>query len=106
MTESERITGKDWHRSSWSPWAHPRTHHHPALQHAHDERTVGERGADKIATFGGSWPFIFIFLGLMACWIVLNTVVLQDALHHTAFDPYPYIALNLVLSASSAYRLR
>lgn len=64
----------------------------------HDDRNLGERVADNVASFGGSWPFIFLFLGLMAAWIVLNTVLLQHVVHHRAFDPYPYIALNLVLS--------
>ncbi|MDA8292664.1 MAG: DUF1003 domain-containing protein [Actinomycetota bacterium] len=85
-------------RSSWYPWHHPRSHEHPALQAAHDARTRGERVADEIASFGGSWPFIFIFLGLIVAWMALNTVLLQHVLHHRAFDPYPYIALNLVLS--------
>jgi uncharacterized membrane protein len=85
-------------RSSWFPWRHPRQHVHPALQAAHDERTLGERVADQIASFGGSWPFIFIFLGMIVIWIVINTVLIQHVLSHRAFDPYPYIALNLVLS--------
>ncbi|HXZ83452.1 MAG TPA: DUF1003 domain-containing protein [Acidimicrobiales bacterium] len=84
-------------RSSWFPWRHP-AHDHPALQAAHDERTFGERVADEIASFGGSWPFIFIFIGLIGLWIVVNTVLIQHVLSHRAFDPYPYIALNLVLS--------
>ena len=54
--------------------------------------------ADQIASFGGSWPFIFIFLGLVAIWMVINTVVIQHVLAHRPFDPYPYIASNLVLS--------
>ena len=84
-------------RSSWFPW--PRHDHvHPALQAMHEDRTVGERVADEVASFGGSWPFIFLFVGLMAAWIVFNTVVLERVIHHKAFDPYPYIALNLVLS--------
>lgn len=84
-------------RSSWFPWRHPQTLH-PALKAADDNRTLGERVADEIASFGGSWPFIFIFLGLIAIWMVVNTLFLQHVLHHKAFDPYPYIALNLVLS--------
>lgn len=84
-------------RSSWFPWRHP-DHEHPALIAAHDDRTLGERVADEIASFGGSWPFIFIFLGLIVIWMVVNTLFLQHLLHHKAFDPYPYIALNLVLS--------
>src|SRR5215471_10048793 len=71
---------------------------HPVLQKEHDDRTVGERVADQIASFGGSWPFIFIFLGLIAGWMIGNTVLIGHVLHNKAFDPYPYIALNLVLS--------
>jgi uncharacterized membrane protein len=86
-------------RSSWFPWRHARPGHgHPALQHAEDNRTVGERVADEIASFGGSWPFIFIFLGLILIWMVVNTLFIGHVLHGRAFDPYPYIALNLVLS--------
>ena len=57
-------------RSSWFPWRHPNHHAHPALRQAHDDRTLGERVADNIASFGGSWPFIFIFLGLIVAWMV------------------------------------
>ena len=74
-------------------------HAHPTLQAMHDSRTLGERVADRIASFGGSWPFIFLFLGLIFCWMLLNTLLLARALHHKQFDPYPYIALNLMLSA-------
>jgi uncharacterized membrane protein len=86
-------------RSSWFPWRHSRTHDHPVLQAAHDDRTLGERVADEIASFGGSWPFIFIFLGLIAGWMIINTVIIHALAHGKSFDPYPYIALNLVLSA-------
>jgi uncharacterized membrane protein len=64
-----------------------------------DDRTTGERVADNVARFGGSWPFIFLFLGLIASWMIVNTVVLARLLHGSQFDPYPYIALNLALSA-------
>lgn len=85
-------------RSSWFPWRHAQ-HAHPALQDAHDSRTLGERVADSIASFGGSWPFIFIFLGLIAGWMIVNTLLIGLIVHGKAFDPFPYIALNLVLSA-------
>ena len=65
-------------RSSWFPWRHPRAHEHPALKAAHDNRTLGERVADRIATFGGSWPFIFIFLGLIIAWMIINTGIYED----------------------------
>ena len=62
--------------------------------------TVGQRLADRIAAFGGSWPFILLFLGVLAAWIILNSIVLPQA--GQAFDPYPYILLNLFLSMLAA----
>jgi uncharacterized membrane protein len=99
MTADTASTVPRQSRSSWFPWRHPQHHGHPALQAAHDDRTLGERVADEIASFGGSWPFIFIFLGLILAWIVINTLLLQHLIGRKPFDPYPYIALNLVLSA-------
>jgi uncharacterized membrane protein len=84
---------------NWFPWRHSHAHAHPVLQEAHQNRTLGERVADRIASFGGSWPFIFIFLGLILSWMVINTLIIGHLAHGRAFDPYPYIALNLVLSA-------
>lgn len=46
----------------------------------------------------GSWPFVFGFFGAMIVWSVLNTYLLPDVFHVKAFDPYPYILLNLFLS--------
>ncbi|MCB9733693.1 MAG: DUF1003 domain-containing protein [Deltaproteobacteria bacterium] len=63
-------------------------------QHA----TRGQRVADRIATFGGSWRFIGIFTGFLVAWMVLNGVVLATR----PFDPYPFILLNLVLSCLAA----
>ncbi len=62
--------------------------------------TFGDRLADRIAVFGGSWTFILLFLGLLLAWIGLNTVVLTHI--GGAFDPYPYIFLNLILSMLAA----
>ncbi|MCA0237581.1 MAG: DUF1003 domain-containing protein [Bacteroidetes bacterium] len=59
--------------------------------------TFGERVADKVAQFGGSWTFILSFTGVLVVWIVVNTVILTKA-----FDPYPYILLNLLLSCLAA----
>jgi uncharacterized membrane protein len=61
-------------------------------------RTLGERVADKMAEFGGSWPFIFAFTIVLAGWIVVNSTALLTR----PFDPYPYILLNLVLSCLAA----
>jgi len=60
--------------------------------------TLGQRVADRVAQFGGSWPFIFIFGGVLIGWMVVNSIVLT----RRPFDPYPYILLNLALSALAA----
>ena len=59
--------------------------------------TLGQRAADSIAKFAGSWAFIFSFTGVLILWMVVNT-----ALAAKAFDPYPFILLNLVLSCVAA----
>lgn len=65
-----------------------------------ESRTLGERLADGIASFGGSWTFILLFLSFLLTWAVLNTEVLGP--RKQAFDPYPYIFLNLLLSMIAA----
>lgn len=60
--------------------------------------TLGERWADKVEEFGGSWTFIILFMIMMVVWIGLNSWVL----FFQPFDPYPYIFLNLVLSCIAA----
>jgi len=62
--------------------------------------TFGQRLADQVASFGGSWKFIMIFAFTLLIWITLNSVVL--ARMNSAFDPYPYILLNLFLSMLAA----
>ncbi len=62
------------------------------------QMTMGQRVADRVAKFGGSWPFIFIFSGVLLAWMGVNTWLLA----HHPFDPYPFILLNLVLSALAA----
>lgn len=62
------------------------------------ELTLGEKMADKVAEFGGSWNFIAIFGGILVVWILINSVVLL----WRPFDPYPFILLNLVLSCLAA----
>lgn len=65
-----------------------------------DDRTIGERAADIIAAFGGSWTFIIIFVGSLIFWSFLNTEILGP--RKEAFDPYPYVFLNLILSMLAA----
>ena len=65
---------------------------------ADDKRTFGERLADKVAGFGGSWTFIIIFGTVLTGWVILNSAILLNR----GFDPYPYILLNLFLSMLAA----
>ena len=62
-----------------------------------DKLTFGQRASDAVARFAGSWAFIFSFIAIMVIWMVLN-IVLRDK----AFDAYPFILLNLVLSCIAA----
>ena len=60
--------------------------------------TFGQRAADNVARVGGSWSFVLSFLFFLVVWMAINTFALRNA----AFDPYPYILLNLVLSCLAA----
>lgn len=62
-----------------------------------EKLTLGERLADRVAQFGGSWTFILSFGGFLVVWIIINSILLAKA-----FDPYPYILLNLMLSCLAA----
>jgi len=67
--------------------------------------TLGQRVADKVAAFGGSWTFIFIYSSFLIVWMIVNTFVLYYLGHGengAQFDPYPYILLNLMLSMTAA----
>ncbi|MDB5888545.1 MAG: hypothetical protein JWM03_1417 [Rhodocyclales bacterium] len=60
--------------------------------------TFGERLSDRVAEFGGSWKFIIMFCVVLVGWAMVNTAFLRGG----AFDPYPYVFLNLVLSMTAA----
>ena len=62
-----------------------------------DTYSLGQRAADKIAKFAGSWAFIFSFTGVLIAWMLVNGLLASKA-----FDPYPFILLNLVLSCVAA----
>lgn len=62
-----------------------------------EKYTFGQRAADTIAKFAGSWAFIFSFTGVLVLWMVVNVILAAKA-----FDPYPFILLNLVLSCVAA----
>ncbi len=70
-----------------------------------EKATIGQRIADKVASFGGSWTFIIIYLSFLIAWMAFNTFVL---VHYgrgdngAQFDAYPYILLNLMLSMTAA----
>ena len=64
---------------------------------AKDEYSFGQRAADKIAKFAGSWGFIFSFVAVLVLWMVINVLMASNA-----FDAYPFILLNLVLSCVAA----
>lgn len=67
-------------------------------EEADEALTFGQRVADRVAAFGGSWTFIISFGTFLAIWVVINTALLATK----AFDPYPYILLNLFLSMLAA----
>jgi uncharacterized membrane protein len=77
-----------------------RVHVSRNINRAFEERlTFGERLADRVASFGGSWTFILCFAGFLVLWALLNSFVLLDRL---VFDRYPYVFLNLLLSMVAA----
>ena len=63
-----------------------------------DHSTLGQRLADKVASFGGSWTFILFFAAVLTTWVTINSV----SIFVKPFDPYPFIFLNLVLSCLAA----
>ena len=67
------------------------------LEEAEEQLTFGQRVADRVAAFGGSWPFIILFAAIMVVWMAANVVLLSRP-----FDPYPFILLNLALSTVAA----
>jgi CRP/FNR family cyclic AMP-dependent transcriptional regulator len=67
--------------------------------------TLGQRVADKVATFGGSWRFIILYSSVLIVWMAINTFLLarySGNENGAQFDPYPYILLNLMLSMTAA----
>lgn len=63
-----------------------------------EQSSIGGRMADRMAEFGGSWRFVFLFLGILTVWVVINS----QALFWQPIDPYPFIFLNLILSCIAA----
>jgi uncharacterized membrane protein len=71
-----------------------------ASELADEKSTFGERLSDNVARIGGSWKFIIVFALVLFGWMILNTEILGKI--GKAFDPYPYIFLNLMLSTVAA----
>ena len=71
---------------------------HNVEQDYGEERTLGERLSDRLASFGGSWTFLIAFFAVLLIWIAINVAWAQRG----AFDPFPFILLNLVLSCLAA----
>lgn len=71
---------------------------HRLRKDLHSKVHFGEKLADKVASFGGSWKFIIIFCATLIAWIILNSFII----YQRSFDPYPYILLNLLLSCLAA----
>ena len=70
-----------------------------------EKATLGQRVADKVASFGGSWTFIVIYVGFLLAWMAINSFILVRygrGENGSQFDPYPYILLNLMLSMTAA----
>lgn len=103
---AQKLFGKPYEQlddSAQKVTHHVAAHTHIARDTGKDfeaKTNIGQRAADAVAAFGGSWTFIGLFGATMFVWILLNSFVL---LHYDkAFDPYPYILLNLVLSMLAA----
>ena len=84
---TDGVENEDWYDAS-GPW-----NALPGVRTG-GELTKGERAADTVRNRMGSWGFVIVFVGFMAGWAILNSLVLK----HNGWDPYPYILLNLFLS--------
>ena len=73
--------------------------HTPVPDRAKVQQTFGDRVADGVARFGGSWAFIFAFASVLLVWVVINTLLVMGK---EPFDPFPFILLNLFLSMLAA----
>ena len=98
-SEFEKLTEREKHV------AHHITERTPistnVIQDYSEQLTIGQKMADQVASFGGSWVFIIIFMVVLVMWIILNSFILIK-IGSGSFDPYPYIFLNLILSMLAA----
>jgi uncharacterized membrane protein len=97
LLESERGELSDLERQVLESLAHEETVAENIEEEWEGRRSIGERIADHVAAFGGSWNFIILFFVILVIWMAVNAVAAAKA-----FDPYPFILLNLVLSCLAA----
>ncbi len=64
--------------------------------------TIGQKTADKLTKWAGSWTFIIFFISFLILWMIINTFFLINYLERKPFDPFPFILLNLILSCIAA----
>ncbi|OGK16598.1 hypothetical protein A2862_03275 [Candidatus Roizmanbacteria bacterium RIFCSPHIGHO2_01_FULL_38_41] len=64
-----------------------------------EQKTFGDKLADRLTTFTGSWSFIIFFLFILVCWIILNVFFLINPI-----DPFPFVLMNLLLSSLAAFQ--
>ena len=111
MKNEHQTPGEGWHNAKFdalSPEAQNVLDHYNGRQPiAHDtnaefdsQTTFGQKLADRVAIFGGSWTFISLFAAILIGWVLINALLLARA--GGTFDPYPYILLNLFLSMLAA----
>lgn len=102
----KKLTEKDWKALSKLEREEvaDMIHHMESVRDVNEEyveqRTFGQRAADGVAKVAGSWSFIILFIAWLLVWAYLNTEVLGP--RKEAFDPYPYVFLNLILSMLAA----
>ncbi len=106
MGETIQPAGKPISHSEIRGPAASYKHDHPPVtnvnQQIHDSRRLGQRVADRIAGIVGGWPFIITQSCILVLWICANVYLVQHY-RDKAFDPYPFILLNLMLSFQAAY---
>jgi uncharacterized membrane protein len=92
--------------NSSSKSSNPKNNSHPIKHDNHprfrQDLTFGQRAADFIATFGGSWTFVISLSLILIFWMTINVILY--AKYQSTFDKYPFILLNLVLSTLAAFQ--
>jgi uncharacterized membrane protein len=73
-----------------------------AIHNIYPKRTAGQKAADALTKYMGSWMFILLFFFFLALWVLLNAYFLIEYHEGNPFDPYPFILLNLILSSLAA----